>query len=112
MFIQEDVRRQNFGTSAGDVGRKAVVAVGFVAGLVACFVAGWGVTRMLPDPNERLIENLPVVEHLEEYQAVRDARFLDMLRDAQYMDLVDVPVMSLERQGGVMFESAQPPPPP
>lgn len=49
--------------------------------LVAAAVLGWLVLPLvLPDPNRRLLEDLPVLEHLDEYQQVGDIEFLRRLR--------------------------------
>lgn len=49
--------------------------------LAAAAVLGWmALPLVLPDPNRRLLEDLPVVEHLDEYQQVGDIEFLRRLR--------------------------------
>lgn len=50
-------------------------------GLVAAGVIGWlGVQLVWPDPNRRLLEDLPVLEHLDQYQQVGDIEFLRRLQ--------------------------------
>lgn len=47
------------------------------AAIGASLVVGFIVVRSLaPDPNQALLENLPVVESLDEYRAVQDVDFL------------------------------------
>ena len=52
-----------------------------VSSLVAAALAGFlAVTLLSPDPNRRLLEDLPVLESLDEYQQVRDIEFLKLLQ--------------------------------
>jgi anti-sigma factor RsiW len=45
------------------------------AGLAGFLIVG----RMVPDPNQELIEELPVLENLDQYSQVGDVEFLQML---------------------------------
>lgn len=56
---------------------------GTVAAGVLGFAAGW---LLWPDPDRRLLEDLPVLEHLDEYRQVRDFRFLKRLADEHLFD--------------------------
>jgi len=49
---------------------------GMAAACLAGFVAVWGFT---PDPNEQLIEDLPVIQKLDQYQQIDDIEFLLLL---------------------------------
>lgn len=57
----------------------------WLSGLLAA--AGAGVAGFLlvawlqPDPNAALLRDLPVLEHLDQYRAVGDIEFLELLRD-------------------------------
>ncbi len=51
------------------------------ASLLAAAVLGWlALPLVWPDPNRRLLEDLPVLEHLDEYQQVGDIEFLRRLQ--------------------------------
>lgn len=56
--------------------------------VVALAAAGGflGVRLALPDPNRRLLEDLPVVENLEQYRAVGDIEFLRALHRERLFD--------------------------
>jgi anti-sigma factor RsiW len=59
--------------------RRALLMVG---GLAAAVLAGFLATaQLVPDPNKRLLEELPVLEHLDQYSEVRDIKFLRLLHD-------------------------------
>ena len=58
--------------------RWLIGSVGLAAACLAGFVAVWGFT---PDPNQQLIEDLPVLQRLDEYQQVDDIEFLLLLRE-------------------------------
>jgi anti-sigma factor RsiW len=58
------------------------VAVGMTAAAAAGFLA---VLLCWPDPNKRLLQDLPVLEHLEEYRQVESLKFLQTLsRDGSF----------------------------
>ncbi len=60
---------------------RALVAVALA---VACLGVGYGVTRWAwPDPNERLIRDLTLAEHLDEYLEVGSFDFLSDLADSR-----------------------------
>jgi anti-sigma factor RsiW len=51
-----------------------------VAAVLAAAAAGFfAVARFWPDPNKHLLQDLPVVEHLEEYRQVESLKFLQTL---------------------------------
>lgn len=50
---------------------------GLAAGLAGFFLAAW----LQPDPNAQLLDDLPILEKLDQYRAVGDIEFLEMLRD-------------------------------
>jgi anti-sigma factor RsiW len=51
------------------------------AALAAAGLMGWlGLHLLWPDPNRELLEDLPVVEHLDPYQQVGDIEFLRRLQ--------------------------------
>lgn len=50
------------------------------AGLLAACLAGFAlVWAFSPDPNQPLIEDLPVIQRLDEYQQINDIEFLKLL---------------------------------
>ncbi|MBX9788633.1 MAG: hypothetical protein K2Y37_06930 [Pirellulales bacterium] len=55
-----------------------VIPVAMALGYVA--YAWWG-----PDPDRVLLENLPVVEHLDEYEPIDSIEFLRQLNDSQLL---------------------------
>lgn len=53
-----------------------------IAGTAAAALLGFALVRFgWPDPNRRLVEDLPVLEHLDEYSQVQDIEFLRQLAD-------------------------------
>ena len=60
--------------------RSAVVAV-WIAALGIAGWAGFQITnRMIPNPNERMLEDLPVLQNLDAYREVETIDFLEQLR--------------------------------
>jgi anti-sigma-K factor RskA len=55
-----------------------VGSVGLVAACLAGFTVAWS---FWPDPNQELIEDLPVLERLDEYQQIDNIEFLKLLHD-------------------------------
>lgn len=54
--------------------------IGTVAGAAVAAAAGFAVVYLAwPDPNRQLVEDLPVLEHLDEYSQVREIDFLRKL---------------------------------
>ncbi len=54
-----------------------------LGGLVAAAALGFGgVMALAPNPNQQLIEDLPVLENLDEYRQADNLQFLMQLRDA------------------------------
>jgi anti-sigma factor RsiW len=58
--------------------RRGLLAAG---GILAAATLGYAALAALaPDPNRRLVEDLPVLEHLDEYRQVNDIEFLKLLQ--------------------------------
>lgn len=52
------------------------------AGIAASFAVGFGlVWSFWPNPNRQLLEDLPVLERLDEYQQIDDIQFLELLHE-------------------------------
>jgi anti-sigma factor RsiW len=52
------------------------------AGLLLACLAGFAAAGLLwPNPNQQLIEDLPVLERLDEYQQIDDIEFLELLHE-------------------------------
>ena len=50
------------------------------AGVLAAGLAGFlAVSLFWPDPNEQLLRDLPVLEHLDQYRQIDDFHFLELL---------------------------------
>jgi hypothetical protein len=63
--------------------RHWLLAVG--GALVAALLGFLAVTLLRPQPNKRLLQDLPVLEHLEEYRQVESLKFLQTLsRDGAF----------------------------
>ena len=72
--LQEEAPRKNRRRwLVGGVSLAAAAAVGFLA-----------VTLLRPDPNRQLLDDLPMLDHLEQYRQVED---LDFLRQLDQQDL-------------------------
>jgi anti-sigma factor RsiW len=57
--------------------RRGAIVATWVAGLALAGVAGFFVTnRLIPDPSEQLLRNLPVIEKLDLYSNVESIEFL------------------------------------
>lgn len=63
------------------------VAAAIVA-IAGSFLLGQFAVSMAPDHNRQIVQDLPVLQNLDEYEAVGDLRFLELLRD--YAPLQDV----------------------
>lgn len=63
--------------------RRLLQAGSLAAAALAGFLA---VLLLAPDPNRQLLEDLPVLENLDEYQQVGDIEFLKMLHEQQLFD--------------------------
>ncbi len=55
-------------------------SVGLVAACLAGFTVAWS---FWPDPNQQLIEDLPVLERLDEYQQIDNIEFLKLLHESK-----------------------------
>ena len=63
--------------------RHWLLAVG--GAMVAALLGFLAVTLLRPQPNKRLLQDLPVLEHLEEYRQVESLKFLQTLsRDGAF----------------------------
>ncbi|NUQ63825.1 MAG: hypothetical protein HUU20_15215 [Pirellulales bacterium] len=61
-----------------------------LGGLGAAALAGFlAVALLRPDPNRQLLEDLPVLENLDQYEQVGDIQFLEMLREAHLFEKED-----------------------
>ena len=92
MIASDDLRKEAAAEKVSRAVRQVFVAVSVLAGLAGCFTVGWAVTRYWPDPNRRLIEELPIVERYEEYRAVGEIEFLSQLDKKRLLDLAEEPV--------------------
>jgi hypothetical protein len=64
--------------------RSAVVAV-WIAALGASGWAGFQITnRLIPNPNEKMLEDLPVLQNLDTFREVENIDFLEQLRKRGY----------------------------
>jgi len=63
--------------------RRRQWLLGLAAIVLACFAGFAGTWYFLPDPNRQLIEDLPVLQRLDEYQLIDTIEFLKLLRDRQ-----------------------------
>lgn len=56
--------------------------LGGTAGLLAAGAAGFlAAVWLWPDPNEQLLRDLPVIEHLDQYRQIDDIEFLRLLHE-------------------------------
>lgn len=90
MLALEDQRKEAVGQSAVQVGRQALWGLVCVAAVAGCFVAALFAAELWPDKSRRLVEDLPVLEHYEEYRALGDLDYLKHLHNANYLDEIDV----------------------
>jgi len=61
--------------------------LGLIGGLLC--VAGaayWIVAAMMPNPNEKLLKDIPVIEHIDYYQSVESMEFLKKLAESGLFD--------------------------
>ena len=61
------------------------------AGLAVCAAGGWAAVAFWPNPNERLVQHLPILERYEAYRAVGDLGFLRSLNDTHVLELDELP---------------------
>ena len=75
-----DARGGKLEEAAGRAGRIAAQVLACVAVGALFLAAGYAATRWLwPDPTDRLVRELPLAEHLDEYRAVGSFEFLKLL---------------------------------
>ena len=104
LITRDDLRRDRFGMNVAQWGQRLFWVVLWLVGVAACFVVGWAVTLYWPDPNRRLVENLPVLQRYEAYRAIGDFEFLKGLHAMSILEDLDQPLRS--------EVSAEPPPGP
>ena len=67
--------------------RRAWVIAGWIAALSLCGWLGFQITRYwIPNPNEDLLRDLPVIENLDQYQEAREIEFLNELKKTSLFD--------------------------
>ena len=67
--------------------RRIWVVLGWITSLVLCGWLGYMVTRhWIPNPNEEILRDLPVIENLDQYQEVREIEFLNELKKSSLFD--------------------------
>ncbi|MBX6316007.1 MAG: hypothetical protein IRY99_24305 [Isosphaeraceae bacterium] len=65
---------------AGQAARRLLQAAVCLLTALGCLGVGYAATRWLwPDPTARLVRDLPLAEHLEEYREVGSFEFLQLL---------------------------------
>lgn len=75
---EQDVQRQREEVPRR---RRRRRLLGLLGALAAGFLAFLAVAAFRPDPNRRLLEDLPAIEDLDEYRQIDDVEFLRELRD-------------------------------
>jgi anti-sigma factor RsiW len=67
--------------------RRTLAITGWLGALVVCGWLGFQVTRYwIPNPHEELIEDLPVIENLDQYQEADNMEFLIQLKNSGLFD--------------------------
>jgi hypothetical protein len=89
LLTVQDQRRAIASRSAVDLLRNVSVFAAWLLGVVACFAGGWLAVTRWPDANEGLVRDLPVIERLEDYRAIRDVDFLRLLHERRVLDEID-----------------------
>jgi anti-sigma factor RsiW len=79
MAAEEDVQRQQEEAPRRRRRRWLVGGATLIAAALAGFLA---VALFWPNPNEEVIENLPLLENLDEYRQIEDIEFLEGLYEA------------------------------
>lgn len=74
----EDTERARTEASGGRRRRCTILGGTLIAAGLAGFLAVW---NLMPDPNRQLVDDLPVLEHLDQYRQIENVEFLRMLRD-------------------------------
>lgn len=91
VLTQADAKAGLVGAAVVDgVRRIGAVAAGVLA-VVGSFFVGVTAVSFVPDQNRQIVQELPVLEHLDEYQAVRTITFLERLRTFNPLDNVEDP---------------------
>ena len=66
---------------------RTVVSLGWIAAIVVSGWLGFQITRSwIPNPNEALLRDLPVIENLDQYQEAGDIEFLKQLKTQGLFD--------------------------
>lgn len=89
LLTVQDQRRAVASRSTIDFLRNLSVFMAWLVGLAACFAGGWLALARWPDPNERLIRDLPVIERLDDYQAIPDVEFLRLLHERRVLEEIE-----------------------
>jgi hypothetical protein len=66
--------------------KTVLTAAAWLIGLGVAFALAFTVSRHVPDENRNLLEQWPILQRFEEYQAVQDIEFLKMLHESQSID--------------------------
>jgi anti-sigma factor RsiW len=74
---EEDTKQGQTTASRRRLWRKALFGVG----LLGAAAIGFMVVSLQPDPNQQLIQDLPILENLDDYLQTDDIQFLRMLRE-------------------------------
>ena len=66
---------------------RTLAVSGWLLALGLCSVIGFQITRhWIPDPNEELLQELPVIENLDHYREIREIEFLMELKRSSLFD--------------------------
>ncbi len=76
LVAEEELQQEDEQRPARLRRRWLIGSAGLLSAWLVGFVAAWA---LWPDPNAPLIEDLPVLEHLDEYQQIDDIEFLELL---------------------------------
>jgi hypothetical protein len=68
---------------------------GWIGAITVCGWLGFQVTRFwIPNPNEALLQNLPLIENLDQYQDAGDIEFLKLLKQSDLFDDTQEPAQA------------------
>jgi len=86
---------------------KRARTLGGVLLVLAMLMLGFVISAALwPDPDEQLVRDLPVIEHLDLYLVVDDIRFLQLLADKQVFQ-TDEPIDEMPVAGAVEYDDSR-----
>lgn len=67
--------------------KRVLVAGGWILSLLASAWLGFQIARVwIPNPHEQLLQDLPVIENLDEYQEAGEIEFLNELKRSSLFD--------------------------